>query len=78
MSDTRQAVVRSDNLTGLGYLPDLQPFNQVERLTGTIAGIGGFALASPTICQTRRKPVFGVCCVGFNADIAMLHLVGGC
>jgi hypothetical protein len=45
MSSTFQAVVRSPNLTGLGYLPDLTPFRNEERLIGINAGVLVFFVA---------------------------------
>lgn len=59
MSATRQAVVLGPSFTGFGYLPDLQPFHQLEADTGMIAGIGGVAFLSPMIWGRRRKPSFG-------------------
>lgn len=36
ISSARQTVVRSQSLIGAGYLPDLQPLNQLVRLMGMI------------------------------------------
>jgi hypothetical protein len=49
ISDSRQAVQRSDNLTGFGYRPDLTPAHHVDFETGMIAGMGGLAFALPMI-----------------------------
>lgn len=52
MSSIRHAVVRSPNLTGLGYLPDLTPLRNDVLPIGINAGIGGKAFGLPMICQT--------------------------
>jgi hypothetical protein len=57
MSLTRQAVVRSLSFTSLGYLPDLTPLKNDERLIGIKAGVFVFLL--PTICQILTNPVSG-------------------
>jgi hypothetical protein len=59
MSERRQAFVRSPSFTGFGYLPDLTPFRNVVRPMGISAGIGGFALGFPMICQILKNPVSG-------------------
>jgi len=60
MSEAFQAVVRGDNLTGLGYRPVLTPVHHVDLLTGIIGSSGGVAVGSPMICGKRKKPVSGM------------------
>ena len=68
MSPTLQAVVRSPNLTGLGYFPDFTPFKNDVRPIGIKAGMFCFLL--PTICQILTNPVSGHCgACGFNAVV---------
>jgi len=54
MSSTRQAVVRSPNFTGFGYLPDLTPFKNEVLPIGIKAGVGGIAFGFPMICQILK------------------------
>lgn len=57
MSSTRQAVVRSDSFTGLGYFPDLTPLRNDVLPIGINAGM--LVLGLPTICQILKKPSGG-------------------
>ena len=59
ISRTSQTVVRGPNLYGFGNRPVLHPAHHVDAPTGMIPGTGGFALRSPTICESRRKPFSG-------------------
>ncbi len=61
MSSTLQAVVLSPSFIDFGYLPDLTPLRNDVLLIGRIAGMGGSAFGSPTICLRRKKPVSGSC-----------------
>ena len=69
MSETRQAVVFEDSLTGRGYLPALTPLHQVEAETGIRAGEGGVALGLPSICLSLRYPLFGSVCFSIRTSI---------
>jgi hypothetical protein len=62
MSSTRHMVQRP-SFTGVGKRPDFTPSHQQDFLTGMIGGVGGFALGSPMICGSRRKPVSGSCVI---------------
>lgn len=51
MSSTRHAVILDDNLTGLGYVPDLTPVHHVDLLTGNNFKTSG----------NLKKPVWESC-----------------
>jgi hypothetical protein len=52
-------MVQRPSFTGLGKRPERTPFHQQLFFTGISAGIGGFALGFPIMCDSRRKPVVG-------------------
>ena len=52
-------MVQRPSFTGLGKRPERTPFHQQLFFTGISAGIGGFAVGFPIMCDSRRKPVGG-------------------
>ncbi len=67
MSSTRHAVHLSPSFTGAGNRPDLTPLQKVERETGMMAGIGGFAFLSPIMVRIFKNPVCGNVFIGIDS-----------
>ena len=80
MSSHRHAVMRAPRArVGFGYRPDRTPAHHVLAQTGMIAGIGGVALGSPMICESRKKPVAGIgiaILFSFTRGWAWLNMLG--
>jgi hypothetical protein len=54
-SSARQATVLEPREIFLGKMPLLTPLSHDVRLMGMRAGIGGFALGFPIICQSLKN-----------------------